>query len=267
MVSKSKNSSYLKKIKELRGVKEDDIASLSEAEISAGILPIISNPSFSDLVKNHVLYGSPLDIKVKTKYGISASDDPQIEAEILRNELSKLIANKIQNSNIDTGDILPNKSEKVRLSPLPKEDISKGMRGSYSPYKGDIQLDFTRPEKDIMATYVHELGHKANAQSVGYEGLKKIPKGPKALLYANTDKDELPPVVKGNPLANEQMIPAKELINQYYGRHHRADAPNAWEIEAYRNLEAGKPIRDPMTRDLSPEYKAVIEKYSRRGDK
>ena len=264
----STNPSYLKKIKDFPDVTKDDISSLSEAEVSAGILPVISNPKFSDLVKNHILYGSPLDVKVKTKYGVSKSDDPSIEAEILRNELSKFIANKIQNSNIDTGDILPNKSEKVKLSPLPEEAILKGVRGDYFSPTGEIRLDFDRPEKDIMATYVHELGHKANAQSIGYEGLKSIPGGTaRALLHKNTDPYELPPSIKGNPLANEQMVPAKELINQYYGRHHRADAANAWEIEAFRNLEAGKPIREPMTRDLSPEYKAVLEKYSGRGKK
>lgn len=248
--------------------KKDKLKKFEEeygTQVSTGVSSILNPPDVKEALRSHVLKGTPLRFDISTLYGTKLTDDPAYLASTLREMLSQDIASRLSKMDVKSEDILP-LNEKVVISDLPIEEILQGTRGKYSPVTGNIQLDFNRPEKDIMATYAHELAHKAEGQSVGYEG-KKTVSGPRAVLYGN-QKEEVsqPPIVEG-PITNKRPISAKSLINYYYGKHHRADAKNAWEIEALRNLEAGKPIREPMTRDLSPEYKEAIQKAMNRKKK
>jgi hypothetical protein len=260
------SSRYTRKLKDFPDVGDYSSMYDPNAEVMGGIAPLISNPTLKDLVKSHVVYNSPLDIGIEAKYSPKDSTrDPMYTAQLLREIMSSSIADKLEKSNLDTGDILPNKNEKVNLSPLSPEKISEGTSGEYFPPTGNILLDFSKPEKDIEATYAHELAHKAEAQAVGREGKNVKYNLPKIVLQNNQRGMGSPAVSTMDSLDPVTTLSAKDLVNNYYRQHHRADAPNAWEIEALKNLETGKPIREPMTRDLSKEYKEAISKSMSKG--
>lgn len=260
------SSRYTRKLKDFPDIGNYRSAYDPDTEVMGGIAPLISNPTLKDLVKSHVVYDSPLELGVEAKYTPTEySKKPIYSAQLLREIMSSSIADKLEKSNLDTGDILPNKNEKVNLSPLSPEKISEGTSGEYRPSTGNIQLDFNKPEKDIEATYAHELAHKAEAQAVGREGRDIKYNLPKIVLQNNQKAIGSPIESTMESLDPISTVSAKKLVNNYYRQHHRADAPNAWEIEALKNLETGKPIREPMTRDLSKEYKEAISKSMSKG--
>jgi len=262
----STRSKYTRKLKDFPDIGNYESAYDPETEVMGGIAPLISNPTLKELIKSHVVYGSPLDVEVGAKYTpTDAYKQPVYSAQIFREIMGSSIADKLEKSNLDTGDILPNKKEKVNLSQLPQKDISEGTSGLYRPSTGNIQLDFNKPEKDIEASYAHELAHKAEAQAVGREGKNIKYNLPKIVLENNQKGLGSPVVSTMESLDPISTVSAKDLVNNYYRQHHRADAPNAWEIEALKNLESGKPIREPMTRDLSKEYKDAINKALSKG--
>jgi hypothetical protein len=266
--SKMAQSKYSKKLKDFPDYKKFSIADAEnkklpfdpETEITAGIEPIISNPKLEDLVKRHVLYNAPLKAEVNTKLSKKKYDDPEYTAQLFKNIVSKLLARKLAAKNISQSEIIPSATEKIVLSQLPEKEVTRGTAGRYTPSTGKIQLDFDRPDEAIYKTYAHELAHKAEGQTTGIEG-KKITNVPaQVLLLKAREQVENPLPGETGSMANKVPVPANELMNYYYGKHHRPDYTTLWETEAYRNLEAGKPIRQPITRELSPEYLTKLKK-------
>ena len=251
----NKKSSY-KYLREFPDFEKEfkDYPNLGEVKVHAPVGAVTPITKFSDLLAEEAKGRLPLRIEGRP---YSSLETPRIgpTASAMREVMGKLIAREMEKRRIDPVQELP-AGERPRVVDLPDIAMEEGVGGFYDPSWGGIMMRGSSDKESYYGDLAHEIAHKSEGMKVGYDQLK-AKKDPRYHLQGWE-----PEGLKYKQLTGPNSPTA--LVNYYYGSHHRADFPEAYEVEALKNLEKEGRLTLPMTKEASPKYQERIRKLLRK---